>query len=279
MTKKIISAYAPAPKPWENRVLETLKHVVKSSLGEELKNPREDFFLGQGILAEDVEEKIVKEMKDNNCDGNKIQSQNLAIWKYLNWELGNPLKDAKWLMKRFYELIHKLNFSYIKNYIQNIKLGEDFAKFVVVRHGEKWWDGNLTEHWINQATEAGKKIKELHSDLMPTWYFAVQQPINQMIMMALLAGQKDISLSTISNLSLDIWENDMPVEWQAPYETAEATTYTLSLSLDFDTQAFKVFDNNKKNNYLTEKMIITIERRGVKEQFFLSAIDKYLSLV
>ncbi len=49
-------------------------------------------------------------------------------------------------MKRFYELIHKLNFSYIKNNIQNIKLGEDFAKFVVVRHGEKGGDGNLSEN-------------------------------------------------------------------------------------------------------------------------------------
>ncbi len=114
---------------------------------------------------------------------------------------------------------------------------------------------------------------------MPTGYFAVQQPINQMIMMALLAGKKDISLSTISNLPQDIWENDMPVEWQAHYETAEVSTYTLSLSLDFDMQDFKVLDNNKKNNYLTEKMIITRERRGVKEQFLLSAIDKYLSLV
>ena len=271
--KKIVTSYAPAPKPWQNRVLHTLQDVVQHALAQELNNAQEEFFLWQWILSAWVEEKITQEMLDNHCDGNKVMAQDLAVWKYLSWALGDPLQDAKGLMNRFYELVCKLNFSYIKNNHNSLSSGEVFGKFVFVRHWEKAWDGNLSENGKKQAQDAGKFIKEKYSDMMPNWYFAGQQPIPQMTMMALLAWKMEEKKIKTSQY---IWDNYMPSEWKEPYQTAEITTYELLLG-DFDDKSFDLMKDNEQNDYLNEKVILTVERRGVKKQFILSDILRYLS--
>jgi hypothetical protein len=278
MSKGIIYRNAPAPKPWELRVFETLQHVVRGAIDQEILSPKDEFVLWQGIMDPKADAALRQEMKDNPCDGNKVLSQNLAVEKYLNGENWDAVSDAEPLMIRFKEVVERLNFPYIKKNINTLVPWEVFAKFVIVRHGEKdESNGNLTSKGQKEAFKAGEKIKEENNDMMPTGYFTVQQPINQMIMMALLAGKNCTTAWNNKNLSRHVRNKDMPAERKSPYETSEITNYELALSEQFNVKKFNSSVWKAKNDYLTESLVIMIERKWHKEQFLLSNIDTYFA--
>ncbi len=137
-----------------------------------------------------------------------------------------------------------------------------FAKFVIVRHGEKdEFNGNLTPKGQQDALETGKVIKKDNEDLMPTGYFTVQQPINQMIMMAFLAGKHCRKPSDYGNLSWHVWNKDMPPERKLSYETSEITNYELVLS-DHFSKGMLTHDQEEYNDrYLLRNLVIMIERK------------------
>ncbi len=274
-SQSIIYRNAPAPKPNQDRVFQTIQEAVKSAIGEEITKKKDDFFLWQWIMWEGAEANVVNEMSKNTYDGDKVKAQDMAVGKYLSGELWNPVHDVTWLMNRFEQVIKQLNFPYIKKNIEKLKPGEVFGKFVMIRHGEKGSDGNLTPDGIQEAQKAGQRIKENNTDIMPSGYFGVQQPIVQMIMMALMTWEVPSVWWNGKSISQDIWEHYMPEEWKTPYHTWEETTFELALSAQFEKNKFESISKDEEDKYLSDNIILMIERNWYKKQFKLSCINGY----
>ena len=275
-SQSIIYRNAPAPKPNQNRVFQTIQEAVKSAIGQEITKKKDDFFLWQWIMWEGAETNVINEISKNTYDWDKVKAQDMAVGKYLSGELWNPVHDVRWLMNRFEQVIKQLNFPYIKKNIDILQPGEVFGKFVMIRHGEKAPDGNLTPDGIQEAQKAGERIKENNTDMMPSGYFGVQQPIVQMIMMAFLLGAEGIFWAHDESLS-SVAFRLLPKERQKPYETWEETTFELALSSEFNKDDYNGIDPVKKEEYLQKNVVIMIERKWYKKEFLLSDVEQFLN--
>jgi hypothetical protein len=197
--------------------------------GIELNPIRMSSLLSQAILFWD-EKAFIAEYKtyiwqlENNGISDKKEQQNLAVEHYLAWEMegGNALRDIHSTAKFFSRTITRFFIPYINGIksSQNATNTNIEVSLWVVRHGEKLnsneWErlsGQLTEDWENEAKSAGDKMKGINNLHGIIW---VQQPHNQMMMLALEAWKTDATDPK------ELWSN-LPDEWKLPYETWEVT--------------------------------------------------------
>ena len=295
----VVDALGNNRKWKQDRVEETVKEVIHTMTDEEIDNVKVSKLLSQSILFQGNEQGFIDEYKKISAQmageiPDPVKLQNEAVLKYLQWwyEWWNPLADIKDTANFFTKSIGMYVVPHFRDLLDNGEtLLDQSIQFAVIRHGEKLQKnkrnrvkGQLSESWIVQAQEAWEALKWQSLDGV----FGVQQPHNQMLMLALTAWKYWCEDTA------EAWEK-LPEAWQSPYQTGEITTYDISYTgnlanyatheessseniseMDISEKAKDELFVKEKSSFLKQRLRIMITRNGHSEEFMLSDMQKYL---